>query len=423
MRAPQYSTKPDELFETSCIENPHPFYQRLRTEHPISCIADTGVHLVVTWDLIAQVLEREEDFSANLTGVLIRGADGQPQVFKLPDSAGIRVIATADEPDHATHRAIVQPRLTARRIAQMEGQIETWASDAVEKWLADGGGDFIPIAEAIPARVVAELLGLPQSDIALHRTWAMMGGDILAGVVDTDRMITLARETRQMSEYIGTHLNDARSAPLEDVDAPLLHALAIAVDAGDITFEEALGIAAVMFGAGGESTAALIGSVVRQLAEHPEIANTLRREPASIPAFVEEITRLEPPFKFHYRVVRRSCELGGISLEPGDRLILLWASANRDVSFVEDGDSLRLDRSHSKIHMSFGRGLHFCVGAALARLEARIVCEQLLARTDTLALVDGDPPVHTRSIFVRRLERLALSATESASMTSESQSE
>jgi cytochrome P450 len=165
-----------------------------------------------------------------------------------------------------------------------------------------------------------------------------------------------------------------------------------------------------MFGAGGESTAGLLGSAVRLLAEAPALADELRANPRLLPRFVEETVRLESPFKFHYRAVRRACELGGAQLQPGDRLMLLWAAANRDPAVFEDPDALRLDRPHPKQHLGFGRGAHFCIGAPLARLEARVLLEELLSRTQHLALRAGSPPVHARSLFVRRLESLPLDA-------------
>ena len=157
----------------------------------------------------------------------------------------------------------------------------------------------------------------------------MMGGDILAGDVDASRLQTLAVETLKMGEYLAGHFDEAYADPRNEPDAPLLHALARGVHADRIARDEALGIAAVMFGAGGESTAALIGSLARRLAEAPDLADTLRGDPKRIPRFVEEVARLDPPFKFHYRAVRRACELGGFELGPGDRLMLLWASATR----------------------------------------------------------------------------------------------
>jgi cytochrome P450 len=414
MRAPLYSPRADELLGPECIDDPHPLFARLRRDRPVSRVAETGVHLVASWDLLEEALGREEDFSANLTGVLIRGEDGRPTIFELPDNPMSRIIATADEPDHAVHRAIAQPRLSARRITQLEEPLRAWTRSALEAWLQPGGGDFVPIAEHIPARAVAHILGLPDGDVGRFRKWSMMGGDILAGDVDRLRLVALAVETSKMGEYLGEHLDEARADTRTGADAPLLHALAGGVHSGRIGGDEAVAIAAVMFGAGGESTAALIGSVVRRLAEDANAARELRNAPELIPRFVEEVARLEPPFKFHYRSVRRECELGGAELGPGDRLMLLWASANRDPSYFEEPETLRLDRRHPKHHLSFGRGAHFCIGAPLARLEARVVCEELLARTTQLSLCPGDAPAYARSIFVRRLERLPIRCTPHA---------
>ena len=408
MRAALYSKSDDELFGSAAIEDPQPLYARLRREHPISRVDETGVHLVATWELIEQVLGREEDFSAHLTGVLSRAEDGRPGTFELPDSDATRVIATADEPEHAVHRALVQPRLSARQTGKLAASIRAWTQQALTPWVETGGGDFVPISELIPARAVAHVLGLPDGDVSRHRAWAMVGGDILAGRVSGSRLATLATATGGMLDYLGAHLDRVAPAAAGAPEAPLLAALAGGVDRGEIGRMHAIGIAMVMFGAGGESTAALIGSAVRRLAQDAEMATALRFEPHLIPRFIEEVARLESPFKFHYRAVRRPCELGGVELEPGDRLMLLWASANRDPAQFEDPDALRLDRRHPKQHMSFGRGSHFCVGAPLARLEARVVLEQLLERTKRISLREGDPPVHAPSIFIRRLERLPL---------------
>jgi cytochrome P450 len=390
------------------IEEPHAFFARLRERHAISRVGETGVHLVATWDLVEEALEREADFSANLTGVLVRGEDALPRSLELPATGANQVIATADEPDHTVHRALAQPRLAASRIAELEGTLRAWATSALEPWLAAGGGDYVPLAETVPARAVAHVLGLPDGDVARFRRWAMMGGDMLAGDVSAARMSELGVETGHMAAYLSKHLDAARSHEAPGPDAPLLRALAHGVESGRIAAREAVGIAIVMFGAGGESTAALIGSAARRLALDPQLADRLRAHPDASGRFVEEVVRLEPPFKFHYRAVRRRCELGGARLEPGDRLMLLWAAANRDPAHFDDPDLLRLDRRHAKHHLGFGRGAHFCIGAPLARLEARVMMEELLARTRRIALRAGDPPVFARSIFVRRLDRLPL---------------
>jgi len=236
----------------------------------------------------------------------------------------------------------------------------------------------------------------------------MIGGSILAGSVDAKELAAVAIEASKMTEYLGEHLDRAGADLRHDENAPLLHPLAAAIKEGVISRDAAVGIAATMFSAGGESTAALIGNAVKYLAEDPETARALRQTPELVPRFVEEVGRLEAPFNFHYRVVARSCELGGFELHSGDRLMLLWSSANRDAARVDDPDALRLDRRHDKNHMTYGRGGHFCLGAPIARLEGRVVCEELLRATRSIALRQGLEPVYAHSIMVRRLESLPL---------------
>lgn len=410
MRAPEYSGDPKELLESAVIENPHPFFARVRSQFPVARIGDTGVHMVSTWDGILEVLGREEDFSANLTGVLARGPEGKPSTFSFPPMEGARVIATADEPSHGVHRRLVKPRFASGRISELEPRVRAWARTALADWLKGDDGDFVPVSEIVPARVVGHLLGLPEGDGERHRAWAMMGGEILAGDVEPDGLRALAEETASMSAYLRLHLDASTAASLGSGQPSLLHLLKNAVDEGDLSRAEATGIAIVMFGAGGESTSALIGSAARLLAERPELVRRLREERALIPRFVEEVLRLEPPFKFHYRLVGRECELGDCELHPGDRLMLLWAAANRDPAVYDEPDALRLDRKYPKHHMSFGRGAHFCVGEQLARLEARIMIEEILEATTHFELDPDGHPAHVRSIFVRRLERLPILA-------------
>jgi cytochrome P450 len=315
---------------------------------------------------------------------------------------------------HALHRAIVQPRFSGAFVSKLEEPVRRWAREAIREWLAGGAGDFVPVAELVPARVVGSLLGLPEGDVSRFRTWAMIGGDILAGNLDASRLGLLAAEAMKMGEYLGEQLDRATEELRRDADAPLMHALARGVAEGRIGRGAAIGIATVMFSAGGESTAALIGSMVRRLAEDPETTHVLRGRPELVPKFVEEVARLDPPFNFHYRLVRRDCELGGFALHSGDRLMLLWASANRDPAHVDDPDALRLDRKHDKNHLTFGRGSHFCIGAPIARMEARVVCRELLDASASIAPRYGHEPVYANSIMSRRLEHLPLDAEADA---------
>ncbi|WP_146004243.1 cytochrome P450 [Halioglobus japonicus] len=407
-RAPLYSKRADEILSRAAITHPHTLYAQLREHTPIARIGDSGFHTVATWPHIEEVLGREDDFSANLTGVLYLGDSGEPACFELPQSGSATVIATADDPRHAVHRTLLQPAFLAAQIKAMEPLLRSWASATLAPLTSEGGGDFTALAEQVPARAVAHLLGLPQEDMPLHRQWAMMGGDILAGKITSERLIYLAEQTTQMATYLAAQLDAVPNHIDAGAHSPILYSLAKAIAQETISREEAVGIAIVLFGAGGESTSALIGSALYRLAGNTELAEQLRRKPALIPLFIEEVIRLEPPFNFHYRTVRRACTLGGFDLVPGDRLMLLWAAANRDGARFVDPDTLRLDRRHSRQHLSFGRGMHFCIGAGLARLEAKIIVETVLTDPRRLELMTTPKPVYADSIFVRRFEQLPL---------------
>jgi cytochrome P450 len=162
----------------------------------------------------------------------------------------------------------------------------------------------------------------------------------------------------------------------------------------------------ILFAAGGESTASLLGSAVWMLADRPDIQQQVRENPYLLTAFIEETLRYEPPFRGHYRHVVHDTTLCGVDLPADSHLLLLWGAANRDPAHFETPGEFRLDRLEAKGHISFGKGAHFCVGATLARLEAQIVLRMLLDRTARIEAVDVGRWLP--SILVRRLERLDL---------------
>ena len=161
-----------------------------------------------------------------------------------------------------------------------------------------------------------------------------------------------------------------------------------------------------LFSAAGESTASLLGSAAWILTDRPEIQKQVRDDPELLGAFIEEALRYEAPFRGHYRHVMRDTTLGGVEVPANSHLLLMWGAANRDPAHFEAPNEFRLNRSNAKGHLTFGKGVHFCVGAALARLEARIVLGMLLEHTTWVEAVDVGEWLP--SILVRRLDRLEL---------------
>ena len=223
-----------------------------------------------------------------------------------------------------------------------------------------------------------------------------------------DRMGVIGASAAAMSQYLSDKLQEALDAPEEGQPPGIIANLALGVRDHRIPRDAAVSILVVLAGAGAESTAGLTGSAARLLAQSPPIQERLRAEPDLIPRFVEESLRLESPFKGHYRVALCETELGGTRIKKDARLLLLWAAANRDPNQFAEPNEIDLNRPNPQEHIAFGRGIHFCVGARLARLEARIILEELLSRTLHFEIDPNAPPRHVPSIFVRRLKSLAL---------------
>jgi cytochrome P450 len=394
------------LFDRSLMENPYDFYRLLRQDAPVWRVPNTRVFAVANWELVTDATSRVEDFSSNLTGALVRGADGRPVVLEFPPgSISDSAIATADPPDHGLHRKLSLAPVSASAVANLESPIVEAVDRLLDPMIEQGGGEAINgLALQIPGLVVTWLLGLPENQADRLAHWGIAGGDLFHGTFEVkeiaESLSAIAIENAYLEERV-------QSAIAHGDGTGMVARLAKNIADGVIDAKTARGILLTMVGAAVETTLSLIGNTILLMIETPGLQAHLRKNLDDIPALIEESARLESPFKFHYRLVRRSCRLGDVDLVPGDRLQLLWGSANRDETAIENPDRLDLTRRNPRKHLAFGHGIHFCIGSALARQETRIVLERLLARTKNITLGERGA-VRLPSIFVRRLETLDL---------------
>jgi cytochrome P450 len=367
----------DPWRDPELVRDPYPFYARLRKDFPVWLVPGTRTHFVASWKLVVEAVARTDDFSSNLTGVLIRGADGGPaELTMIAVGEAGRVLATADEPDHGPQRRLVVPHLTARRLRRLESELDRISALLWEDSVLGGDVEMMSaIGDRLPMTLVAEVIGLPDDDVPRLIAWSYAGSDLLTGLLTADEMAVLGASALALAEYLQQRVVEAERNPGED----LLGDFARAISRGEMTEAQAVAALVILVGAGGESTAGLIGNAAHILAQDGELQLRLRHSPELLPRFLDEVLRLESPFRGHYRHVRRPTTLGGVDLAQDDHLVLLWGSANRDESEFDGADQLRLDRVGSK-HLAFGRGIHFCVGAPLARLEAHSAVAQLLSR-------------------------------------------
>ncbi|MEV6061616.1 cytochrome P450 [Nocardia asteroides] len=399
-----------DLFDPGVLDDPYPLYRRLREDAPVYRVPGTDFFLVTSWAGVAEATARTAEFSSHLTGVLVAQPGAQPVTFDLdPTGAGVHVLATADGSVHAAHRGIVGPAL-AKRVRTL-GPMVTALTERL--WSEELDGDRIDwasgMADRLPLALIAELVGLPSSDVPRLLTWAYDSTEMLGGVVAEGRMTELVTSAAELAHYAYTALAAAKERGAgEDSPEALIDVLAAALAAGRIDEQQAVLIVVQLIGAGGESTAGLIAASARLLAADHELQAQLRERPELVPAFLDETLRLESPFRGHHRHVVADTRLGEVDLPAGSHLLLLWGAANRDPAMFDDPDAVNLARRRGRGHAAFGAGAHFCIGSALARLEATAALTLLLDRTEHFILIEDAPPRWVPSLFVRRHASLPL---------------
>jgi cytochrome P450 len=250
--------------------------------------------------------------------------------------------------------------------------------------------------------MISRLVGFRDSNLDELWSAAVNGTRLVGSTLSLDALLEVVSSTDGILAWIGDQLSVALDEPSED----LLGAVADAVRDGVLSDSEAVGILTTLLSAGGETTTSLLGNAVRMLAERPELQEHLRQNPEQIATFAEEALRLESPFRYLMRSVPKNTTLGNVDIPAGSTVLLLWGAANRDANEFERPDEIDLGRRIPRRHVAFGRGIHHCVGAPLARIEARNVLTVLLDRTESIALEPEQSPSWVSSLLVRRHEQL-----------------
>jgi cytochrome P450 len=381
-------------FNQAAIANPYPAYARLRAADGLVRHRADGYYFVSRYRDVREAALRPADFSSAIMSALIKST---PVLSMLPPSTfkAAEVLAVADDPDHAVHRRLMKQHFTKSPVAEVSERHMPNLHRKIDRFVAEGGGDFAAdIASTVPVEMTLELLGFPISDAARLKRIVDGCVELLAGQFPRERRLGAFAAGASLFVYSHQRMRALRRDP--GAATPVCRALIDAVNDRVLEMTLLPGIVAQLIAAGVDSTGSLLGNAVRMLAESPELAQKLRDDISLVPAFIEECLRLESPFQSHFRVVRQPTELAGTRLEPGQRLMLLWGSANRDPEAFERPDELILNRDRPLgPHVAFGYGYHLCLGAELARATGKAVVTRILERTKSVGLTTTKPVIRS----------------------------
>ena len=382
----------DYFLDASVNANPHTYWEFAREQCPVWREPHHGVALVSGYDEAIAVYHDNATWSAcnTVSGfqpfpVPLEGDDVSDLIEQYRDQLVFSdELPAMDPPKHTAHRGLLLRLITPKRLKENEDFMWRWADVQIDEIVDRGECEFVrEFAQPLTAVIIADLLGVPEEDRAAFRD--EMVGKKREAYATTDGVDELVADPFAfMHDRFTRYVEDRRRAPRDDV----LTALATATfpDGGLPDVHDVVVIAANLFGAGQETTVHLLSASLRWIAEQPDLQQLLRQDRSCIPNFIEEVLRFDSPLKGPFRLSRVPTTVGGVALPAGTTAMVLVGAANRDPRHFECPNEFRPDRPNARQHVAFGHGIHSCVGAPLARSEARIALERLLDRTTDIRI-------------------------------------
>jgi cytochrome P450 len=373
--------------DVSFVANPYPVYTRLREHHPVLYDEATDHWLVSRYEDVNALL-RDRRFGRTYTHVATHAEMGRPEEPQWHEPFWWLIrngILDMEAPDHTRVRKLVSKAFTPRMVEGLKPTIQRIIDGLVDEVSGAGEMDLIKaIAEPLPVAVIAEMLGVPESDRHLLRPWSAE----ICLMYELNPSDDFARRAVRASEEFTAYLRALSRQRRADPQKDLISALALVVDEGDrLTESELIGTCVLLLNAGHEATVNVTGNGWWALFRNPDQLALLRGDHSLIPRAVEELMRYDTPLQMFERWVLEEFDLHGQTVPRGAELGLLFGSANHDPTEFEHPDQLDITRSHNP-HLSFGAGIHFCLGAPLARVELETSFGTLLRRLPGLELVE-----------------------------------
>jgi cytochrome P450 len=397
------------LISKEFLEDPYPVLHRLREEDPVHWSESIGGWVLTRYDDIVTTFKDVSHYSNE--GRLAKAVEYLPvesrvkfQTFE--NHFRQKSLISSDPPDHTRLRALITKAFTPRTVERLRPRIQTVVSDLMDSVVSRGGMDVIrDLAVPLPVTVIGEIFGAPPAERNLFKGWA---DDLLAFQgVNKPSELALGRSQRalvEIREYLSKLIQERRRGPREDLLSELVAAEA---EGGKLSESELLNSCITLLVAGHETTTSLIGNGVYTLLSHPEQWRLLQSDPSLLTSAIEEILRYESPVARQPRLTKLDVEMGGKEIHAGEMVFQMLNAANRDPAHFTAPDRFDITRQQNR-HIAFGLGIHFCIGAALARAEAHIVFSTMMERLPSIRLAAHKPDWDLRKPNSRMLQTLPI---------------
>src|SRR5882762_3557554 len=392
------SAMPFNPMDPEFLADPYPTYRRLRSGDPVHH-NPLGFWVLTRYEDVVTVL-RDQRFVKEPIATFVAARVGVP----VPAGIGLSML-DRDPPDHTRLRGLVSKAFTPRVVERLRAHIQQIVDGLLARVEGKGSMDLIEeFAYPLPVTVICEMLGVPVEDHERFKAWGLdiaRGLDAILLPPDSEVAQRSLAGRRALADYFRGLIAERRASPRDD----MLSGLIAAEEAGDkLDEDELLATCILLLVAGHETTVNLIGNGTLALLRHPDELRRLRENPALIASAVEELLRYDGPVQRTARIPSAAVAIGGLTIEAGEMVMPFIGAADRDPAHFPDPDRLDIARSDNR-HIAFGLGIHFCLGAPLARLEGQIAINTLVQRLPKLALAT-DRPEYRQSLTLRGLKTL-----------------
>lgn len=395
------------LMDPAIQQDPYAYYAALREQAPVYRMPDTGAYVVSRYRDIQHVIAHPELWSIDLLGKAGASMFQHQAAREVLERHGFarNTMLSTDPPEHRAYRSLVDVSFTASRVKASAPFVQRVADELIGELLRTRECEFVSaFASPLPIRVIAERLGLPSADVPQLKAWSDAWIEPLGFGCSEAREIEVAWLGVELQRYLTQKFEEKQRTPAQDILTDLAHARL--PDGSPLPDAQRMGLAEHILVGGHETVTSALASGLKLLIEHADVADTLRREPALVRNFTEEVLRLESPSQGFFRYALVDSELRGVPIPKGSMVHLRFAAANRDPEQFHNPDALDLKRPNAGAHLAFSQGEHHCLGAPLARLELQTAFRALVQRLDRLRLAPGAEIRHAPGLSLRSLVEL-----------------